>query len=39
MRYLSPVEEELVANYTNLGKADFPDENDELLDFLERVQL
>ena len=35
MRYLSPVEEGLVANYMNLGKAELPDENDELLDFLE----
>ena len=32
MKFLSPVEEELVANY--LGKAEFPDENDELFDFL-----
>ena len=34
MKYLSPVEEELVSNF--LGKADFADENDEFFDFLER---
>ena len=34
MKYLSPVEEELVSNF--LGKADFAAENDELFDFLER---
>lgn len=34
MKYLSPVEEELVTNF--LGKADFADENDDLFDFLER---
>ena len=31
MKYLSPVEEELVTNY--LEKAEFTDENDELFDF------
>ncbi|PFX23934.1 hypothetical protein AWC38_SpisGene11474 [Stylophora pistillata] len=34
IKYLSPVEEELVTNF--LGKADFADENDDLFDFLER---
>lgn len=34
MKYLSPIEEELVNEY--LSKTSFPDENDELFDFLER---
>ena len=34
MKYLSPVEEELVANF--LGKGYFTDDNDELFDFLEK---
>ena len=33
MKYLSPVDEQLVTNF--LGKADFTDENDELSEFLE----
>ncbi|PFX24553.1 hypothetical protein AWC38_SpisGene10832 [Stylophora pistillata] len=34
MKYLSPVEEELVTNF--LGKAEFADENNDLFDFPER---
>ena len=34
MKYLSPIEEELVSDY--LHRTNFPDENDELFDFLER---
>ena len=34
MKYLSPEEEELIKDY--LGKSKFPEDNDELFDFLER---
>ena len=34
MKYLSPIEEELVSDY--LCRTNFPDENDKLFDFLER---